>query len=476
MKQRDQKPTRQARFAARRGVYFAATALAALSFMAASLPVFAQNERTVPTNTVLQLRVEEGARGLDIQANDPFRATVTSPVGVGGLELIPSGSVLDGRIVSVGGAGRVGPGSVVRIQVARLTSPSGASVNVEGDLLTQRGVTILTVRDLAAGTPLEMRVTRAFRVDQTFFGGGGSQGDDVLDSRETVSQAQAVLRDLGYYNGPMDGRLSPATRAAIGLFQRDQRVRQTGFLDRETIERLGLIGQGDAEVQLAEVLSAEVTTSANNELNVRIATRNNAGMQLFEDHFRQRDAMHIYVRGFRPAAPARPAVSELNVVFQPNEWQGLKRVVVHGSGNNVVITADRFTSLGGAMTVEEAQALEAQVSSLLTQYARALGVRYNASTGQIVMMRVDYRENEIELLFALNSLAVSARLYTQIVGATNDPQALVGATDLFVAQADQVNRVFGRTRSDRATVVARNWQDVHASFERLGRDRAAAAN
>ena len=37
------------------------------------------------------------------------------------------------------------------------------------------------------------------------------------------------------------------------------------------------------------------------------------------------------------------------------------------------------------MTPQEAEALEAQVSNLLTQYARALGVRYTSSTGQIVL-------------------------------------------------------------------------------------------
>jgi hypothetical protein len=263
--------------------------------------------------------------------------------------------------------------------------------------------------------------------------------------------------------------LTPATRAAIGLFQRDQRLRQTGFLDHDTLDRLGLIGQGGSEVTPVDVVRAEASTQGN-QLRVRIATRNTAGMQLFEDHFRQRDALHIYVRGYR-ASGAGSQPSDLNVVLQPDEWQGLRRVVVHGSGENIVIRAEQFNAVGGALTPEEADRLEADISAMLTQYTRALGVRYNASTGQIVLGRADYRENELELLFAINSLAASARLYSQIVRATTDPQAIAGAADVFVSQANQVDRVFARTRSGRATVAAERWQTLRDSFTRLGNNR-----
>ena len=460
---------------ARRSVSFAVAALLALVGLLSASPALAQASTTVPRGTVLRLQVESSGGSSEIRPNDPFRATVTSPITVGSETVIPAGSVLSGRVVTVGSAGIGGPSAVVRIRVERLTSPTGASIDIVGDLVTPEGQTVLTGRDLAPGSGLELRLLRPVTVGPEFYArSGGGQGTDVLDTPATVSQAQAVLRDLGYYSGPVNGRLNRATRDAIGLFQRDQRLAQTGFLDRETIERLGLVGQGGVEVSTVNVVAADTVVRNNDQLHVTIRTQNPAGMQIFEDHFRQRDTLHIYVRGFRPTAGGRSTTSELSVVLQPNEWQGLARIVVHGSGENVVIPSDRFAAPAGALSSAEAAELERQIAALLSDYALALGLRYNAATGQIVMTRANYRENEMELLFALNSLAASARLYTQIVRATEDPQALAGATDLFVNQANVVDRALQRTNSGRANVVARAWPNLRDDFERM--DNSADKN
>jgi hypothetical protein len=63
------------------------------------------------------------------------------------------------------------------------------------------------------------------------------------------------------------------------------------------------------------------------------------------------------------------------------------------------------------------------------------------------MNGANYRENEIELLFAHNSLAASARLYREMLMDTSDPQALMGATDLFVRHGE------GRGRCDQPDAI-----------------------
>lgn len=54
-------------------------------------------------------------------------------------------------------------------------------------------------------------------------------------------QAQIRLRQLGYYRGPIDGAIGPYTSRAISLFQNDQRLPVTGWLDVRTLRALGVI-------------------------------------------------------------------------------------------------------------------------------------------------------------------------------------------------------------------------------------------
>ncbi len=63
----------------------------------------------------------------------------------------------------------------------------------------------------------------------------------ALDDASTVSGAQGRLRNLGYYSGPVDGRLSEETRFALRGFQRDNGVPITGMLDSATVDKLQAI-------------------------------------------------------------------------------------------------------------------------------------------------------------------------------------------------------------------------------------------
>lgn len=147
----------------------------------------------------------------------------------------------------------------------------------------------------------------------------------------------------------------------------------------------------------------------------------------------------------------------------------------------LALREDFFAGTGGAttppaatvMTPQEAAALDTEVSRILSGYARTLGIRYVPVTGQIIATRANYRENEIELLFALNALATSTRLYTQLVRSTNDPSVIAGASDVIVTQAGVVDRVAGRTRSPRAAATITAWGQLRDDFERLddGGDR-----
>jgi peptidoglycan hydrolase-like protein with peptidoglycan-binding domain len=53
-----------------------------------------------------------------------------------------------------------------------------------------------------------------------------------------IRTAQQTLRDRGYYSGPVDGVIGPATYAALRAYQRDHGLRMTGRLDWSTARRL----------------------------------------------------------------------------------------------------------------------------------------------------------------------------------------------------------------------------------------------
>lgn len=53
-----------------------------------------------------------------------------------------------------------------------------------------------------------------------------------------IRTAQRQLRDRGYYSGPIDGVVGPATEAALRTYQRDRGLTITGRLDSPTVRSL----------------------------------------------------------------------------------------------------------------------------------------------------------------------------------------------------------------------------------------------
>jgi putative peptidoglycan binding protein len=57
---------------------------------------------------------------------------------------------------------------------------------------------------------------------------------------QVVANVQAALQALGYYDGPIDGLLSAATREAIANYQRDRGLYITSAIDEATLVELGM--------------------------------------------------------------------------------------------------------------------------------------------------------------------------------------------------------------------------------------------
>jgi hypothetical protein len=68
----------------------------------------------------------------------------------------------------------------------------------------------------------------------------GQNSDVDQYNNSTVGSAQERLAREGYYRGEIDGVVGPQTRRAIARYQRDQGLRVTGALTRDTVQALGL--------------------------------------------------------------------------------------------------------------------------------------------------------------------------------------------------------------------------------------------
>jgi His-Xaa-Ser repeat protein HxsA len=63
--------------------------------------------------------------------------------------------------------------------------------------------------------------------------------NDGADS-EQVKAIQKALQDKGMDPGPIDGVMGPKTMAALKAFQKDQKLPESGRLDDQTREKLGV--------------------------------------------------------------------------------------------------------------------------------------------------------------------------------------------------------------------------------------------
>jgi putative peptidoglycan binding protein len=57
---------------------------------------------------------------------------------------------------------------------------------------------------------------------------------------QVIADVQALLQQMGYYRGEVDGLLGPLTREALTAYQADQGLTTTAVIDQPTLDSLGL--------------------------------------------------------------------------------------------------------------------------------------------------------------------------------------------------------------------------------------------
>ena len=88
-------------------------------------------------------------------------------------------------------------------------------------------------------------------------------------------------------------------------------------------------------------------------------------------------------------------------------------------------------------------------------------------TGIQVDNAAQYREPEIELLFAIDSFANATQLYNHVTNSLRDRQSVRGATLAMAKQARRTDRVISTTTSRGADVLAGKWDSIREDVLRL---------
>ena len=57
---------------------------------------------------------------------------------------------------------------------------------------------------------------------------------------KVIADVQAMLQEMGYYKGEVDGLLGPLTREALTAYQGDNGLTTTAAIDQPTLDALGM--------------------------------------------------------------------------------------------------------------------------------------------------------------------------------------------------------------------------------------------
>ncbi len=95
-------------------------------------PVYATY--TLPRNQYFRLRMNQTLNSGTSRVGDRFQATVVTPVYVSGIEVVPAGSIAEGRVISVAPARTRGREGQLGVQFDSVVTPDGTKHQLDGSL------------------------------------------------------------------------------------------------------------------------------------------------------------------------------------------------------------------------------------------------------------------------------------------------------------------------------------------------------
>ena len=178
------------------------------------LPVEAQRRRstirryTVPANTVIRVRMNEKLTSKSARVGDTFTTTVVDPVYAGGIEVVPAGSILIGRVTMVKRAARKSKAGEIGVQFTSIRTPRGTSYAINGSLAGEEGGEVNA--DNEGGVK-----GRSSKKRNIGFIGGGAAGGALIGAIAGGGSGAAIGAGVGAGLGIAGSLLSKGKEAEV---------------------------------------------------------------------------------------------------------------------------------------------------------------------------------------------------------------------------------------------------------------------
>jgi hypothetical protein len=213
---------------------------------------------------------------------------------------------------------------------------------------------------------------------------------------------------------------------------------------------------------------------------------NSGGWRWFGDHVVNGDTLEVYARAVRPTGITTQVLTRGRIELNIDEGVDyVRRLVVHGAGGdlNVLIRNSANTSRDNGPVRESAPVREStpvrdsaptpapvsiqrKAEDLLAEYQRLVGVRFTGS-GLEFESRTAREEDEIELLFALDSFANASQLYARLLPSLRDNQGLRSAALALAREARRSDRLFSTSSSRVANTLTARWDSIRQDILKL---------
>lgn len=152
-------------------------------------PVFVSY--TLPQNQYLRLRMNQSLNSATSRRGDRFQTTVVTPVYVGGVEVVPAGSIVEGTVTSVTSARTRGREGELVVAFDTIILPDGTRIPLEGSLTQLQD-------ERSSEVDEENRVSgRSKETEQIIFIGGGGAGGAVLGGAIGGGKGAAIGAIIG---------------------------------------------------------------------------------------------------------------------------------------------------------------------------------------------------------------------------------------------------------------------------------------
>lgn len=125
---------------------------------------------TVNSGQVIRVRMDQTITSETARIGDQFTTTVIEPIYAGGLEVIPAGSSITGRVTTVNRASRKSKAGTIGVHFVSLRLPTGIARAMNGDLAEIKS------ENVSADNEGEVSGKSATKRNVVFIGGGAATG------------------------------------------------------------------------------------------------------------------------------------------------------------------------------------------------------------------------------------------------------------------------------------------------------------